>query len=452
LVSGNVYLVERGKENLNWIIGLTLPTSFFKPCSENVSSIAIFGPDVIVIHPMEEKEFPLYDDLVRILFLYHRANMKKDTLFRWSVAAHSQSNKRNPYAIYSKTKVHFEPHNWVAGKADDEIDTGLGKSPLNVAEISPIYFANQLWRSINSSQPQIGFGILCYLMEVLHRFPTDMLRSSLQKFIVEGPKNDGVKIRDPNKTELVNRLNHYVADRCLKSSVPCMVYPSSWDDVKLIFNLPMADGLIKVEEWTDVAIRRFLQSIHFANASLNFVSALFLNELEASTDQKCLSRVKELYRSKVLVDFALTNGIRESLKQSLRYFMKCWMEYETFRRNCNSSSCDSHRCLEEYEGCVRSLGAINSSLSWCYCAENGLGYGNKDCCALYRDVIESEMRNSDLRFQEEANVVGMTQKDDLIFRIILSLRTKFSVPLEANLAEMFGLSGAYSLVYDCLLH
>ena len=222
----------------------------------------------------------------------------------------------------------------------------------------------------------------------------------------------------------------------------------------MILNLPSADGLSNVDVTTEAVVRRLLQVLQFACQSLDFISELILDEIKGSTEQTVLSRSRELYRSKTLIGYALNHGIRESIKISLRSFMKCWIEYETFRLNyfrvtCGSSN-EVHRCLDEYERCMKSLGVISSSLAWCYCAENGLGFGHKDVCALFRDIVESEIRNSDLTFTENGALVGLSKKDDLIFRIILSLRTLFSLPLEANLAELFGLSGAFSIVFESL--
>lgn len=444
---------------MNWMVGLTIPSSLFKPSLTTESTIVMQGVHAVIKHPNGDLDRPQYDELVRILFLHHRSfESEKDKVSRKPLVATSRIVKKIPYTFYTKSTTHFEQHKWTADNKIEieKIEQDEKSDVVNTSilpEIHPMNFANQLWRSINSSQPHNGFGILSHLAEVFDRYPTDSLHVNLQDFLIEGPKSDGVKIRDPNKTELVYRYTNFIAENCFHSWRVCSIHPRSWDECQKILYLPSRDCLTQCDEMTDTAIRRMLQGLQFSSLTLDFVSKLILNEIKDSTEQKQLSRSRNLYRSKTIIGYALNHGIRESLKTSIRSFMKCWIEYETFRLRCFTSGSgqlnEIHRCLDELEGCLKSLGAVASSLSWCYCAENGLGFGSKDCCVLYRDILESEVRNSCLTFQGKGEQ-GLSKKDDFIFRIILSIRTNFSFPLEANLAEMFRLPGAFSSVFESL--
>ena len=190
LASGNVYLIERGHENMNWITGLTLPTPLFRQSSETLSTIIMHGSRLTLKHPNGEGDSPEYDDLVRIFFLHHRAviSKNKDRCFRWPLIAKPHQAKKT-YSIYSKSTACFEQHKWTVDMLDADTENEESNevvTPVMPPEIRPIHFANQLWRSINSSQPHNGYGILSHLMEVFHRFPTDLLHANLQKFMIEG--------------------------------------------------------------------------------------------------------------------------------------------------------------------------------------------------------------------------------------------------------------------------
>jgi hypothetical protein len=156
-----------------------------------------------------------------------------------------------------------------------------------------------------------------------------------------------------------------------------------------------------------------------------------------------------------MVDHAVKNGIRESLKSSLRSYVKVWIEYELFRHSSSFGtwhtwhSTDFDCCLNEYEGCIKNIGAIVSCLAFVFCAENGLGLGCDECCYLFRDIVQSEIRNSSLNFHEDKSI-GLNKEDDFIFRVILSLKTMFSFPFQVKLASMFHLSGAFAIVFDAL--
>ena len=121
-----------------------------------------------------------------------------------------------------------------------------------------------------------------------------------------------------------------------------------------------------------------------------------------------------------------------------------------FRTSAHSTLWDSfdfHSCLNEYEGCLKSIGTIVSCFVFVYCAENGLNFGCEDCCYLIRDILQSEICNSSLKFPQDGESKHLSMKDDFIFRVILSLETSFSLPLQVKVAELFNLLGPFSTVY-----
>ena len=94
-----------------------------------------------------------------------------------------------------------------------------------------------------------------------------------------------------------------------------------------------------------------------------------------------------------------TKNLHDSLNSCTIWTMKCLLRHGHWlyghlgegKRNCESS--DQQRCALEAKSCFKSLGSILCCISWMYCMEEKIAFGQQDCCFVIRDCLSSVLES-----------------------------------------------------------
>lgn len=335
-------------------------------------------------------------------------------------------------------------HKWERNEGDNDVFTGaeMDQHAKRMRELDP-HFAKKLWNALNSSEPHNGYGLLVHMVYVFNQGPsqTSLFMKNLLDYIIQGPRFEGKQIYDTRRTEL---LFSYVG--MLRE--PCIPVPPDWQYIEAILQLPLENfygsQTDSNEDFESEFLRR-MQTVQFSSKSLQYLSTQISNELKLSLEQKVLSKAKKAYETKPICTCAINYGIRDALKISLSYFMKCWIQCEVDRRMIVATDItadlDGLCCMQIFQDCLDSLGAIVCCLAWCYCVEQGSTFGCEDCGHLFQEIIQQEIKASRIPINDEEKVISVVSAEqDLYFRIIMSINSPICIHVRAMIAKRFNLT------------
>ena len=193
------------------------------------------------------------------------------------------------------------------------------------AEEMPSMTSNSLWRALNSSQPQNGFGFLMNLAFAMNVIPNTSLLRNFSIFLQNGPACEGILFKDFRRTELTGMYLEFVMKMMarMEGQVKLNIAPSEWSDFEDMLNLPMT----QTERIDTTSTPRLALALHMASTTLKIVALSLESELlPAIQDQMELDK-KVLYDKQPLVSLILQNEIRNSLKTVVRLAIQCWTRH-----------------------------------------------------------------------------------------------------------------------------
>ena len=325
----------------------------------------------------------------------------------------------------------------------------------------PPMIGNYLWRALNSSQPQFGFGFLMHMSDAMNTIPNVTLSRNLSDFLSTGPLSDDIHFKDYRRTELIGiYMRHLLTKMSIQTSSrhnTLNFAPSSWTDLEQILKLPLTevegDNLDSIKFSSSISFNKLDKSLQMSSNSLQVIGLILEVEvmsLKKNDMSQCINNP--------MVKLFLGNEIRNSLKSVVQIAMKCWVLLGHLLMNdqCNDKVDKSMRdhCASEAKSCLSSYGSIICHLARLYCVEEDIDYGSDDCCFIIRDAMMSELEqiNYSLYLEPMKKATKKVKKSilsSLKLRFITSLDTHFSVPLQANMGEMMDLGNELSLLGIC---
>ena len=326
---------------------------------------------------------------------------------------------------------------------DDEQTTKQAGPPISDINSA---LANSCWRSLNSTEPQNGYGILMHLQSTLNAFPNQHLAKSLSRFSVSGLESEGFRVREPYKTELTFRYMERA--RAKTNHHFC---PSSFDDLRSLLQLPVCESMeLHYGRISNIKTRSLASALQFSSRSLSFLAKSLSLELENTIGGHSHVEVKDL-NDMPIASLFLRNQIRDSLKLVARSAIRCLLQhghwlYGLLGENLRiCKSLDEQQCASETRRCLEALGEIVSYTAWLFCAKEEVPFGHTNCCFPILDVVNSELSNMDLsKMSSNGKRISVKARNEFEkhtkLRFVLSLNTEFAEDLQIPLSNMFGVS------------
>lgn len=323
----------------------------------------------------------------------------------------------------------------------------------------PSMIANLLWRALNSSQPQNGFGFLMHMGNASNTIPNNIMARNFSKFLQTGPMCEGTAFKDCKRTELtaiyLENVLTKMADANCQSKFN--LAPAAWSDLEEIFNLPLSqtEGIdTKVPSRHDVLILE--QALQMSSTSLKLIALNLELELLSIMEDGSQTDKRLLYSNLPFASLILNNRTRQSLKTVVRLATKCWVRHSHWLigNHNERSRIDDHfgaeRCSIESKACFDAFGAIICYLSWLYCMEEKIDFGHDDCCFVIKDAMLSELANVDysmyLQGKKATHVTKKKILTSIKLRFVLAMDTSFSRDLQLRLGSMLGVSSELKLL------
>ncbi len=368
----------------------------------------------------------------------------------------SHMNDDEEQAILEDDDINFSQDDEINYSQDSFMGTAfeslIQKSTNDkLVEIAPI-MSNFLWRDLNSTQPQNGFGFLIHACNAFHTVPNLSLSRQITEFILRGPmSSDGTYHTDYNRTELVaiyvDSINKKImqSDSKINSRVKFNVAPLNWNDFEEILKLPMRE--------TPTNSHNLGLTMHLSSTSLRLI-ALSLETVLKSAIQ---SDDKSLYSNHNLVETLISQGLRSCLKETARLFAKCMVKHGHWilgdsaegYKSCETSN--ESLCVLEFKSCLSSYGSIICQLAWLFCMEESLDFAHEECCFIIKDAILNELEKINFGVYtcscKRVNAATKKRiKKSIKLQLILSLDNDFSEPLQLSLGTMLEVSKDLSII------
>ena len=333
------------------------------------------------------------------------------------------------------------------------------KPVIQKATDMPPTISNYLWRALNSAQPHNGFGFLTHMESAFNVVPNYNLASNFSQFILTGPKSEGTRFKDYHRTELTELYIESITKKLMEPGCEgkSRIGPSKWIELEQILSLPLTETkdiiITPNKSHSTFKIQQLAQALQFSSTSLRIISSAFKLELEEAISTDNIFESRPLYCNQPLTTLFMKNQIRGSLKAVIRLAVQCWIQHGHWllgylnedRRVCETS--EEQHCASEVKSCLASMGSIICHLAWLNCAEEGVEFGSENCCYDIRDAVLLELESLDFtKYNSSGKKVSAAAKKKFLrsfkLRILLSLTTDFSRPLQSKLAGLFELSAA----------
>ena len=323
----------------------------------------------------------------------------------------------------------------------------------------PSMIANLLWRALNSSQPQNGFGFLMHMGNALNTIPNNIMTRNFSKFLQTGPMCEGTAFKDFKRTELtaiyLEQMSRKMADANCHSKFN--LAPAAWSDLEEIFSLPLSQtkGIdTKAPSRHDVLILE--QALQMSSTSLKLIALNLELELLSIMKDGSQTDKRRSYSNLPFASLVLNNRPRQSLKIVVHLATQCWVRHSHWlignhnqRLQINDLS-GAERCSIESKACFDAFGAIICYLSWLYCMEEKIDFGHDDCCFVIKDAMLSELSNLDYSMHLQGKKATHVTKKKILtsikLRFVLAMETSFSRDVQLRLGSMLGVSSELNLL------
>merc|ERR1719362_1020249 len=303
-----------------------------------------------------------------------------------------------------------------------------------------------------------------HMARVHKSVPDKLLSRDLFDFVVNGPKSEGNRFYDANRTELcmfyLNYLTNMSNNKDIDIIFSSFISPLEWKEFEQILLLPIhrsKDLRLSSEIKTkyNLQVMKISQLLQMSSRSLAFLSKNIRNELyEIVLTKNTTFDVTTMTFTRVI----LKKNIRDVLKLTVRLAVKCWIEHGHWvighvgegRRICKNSY--EQYCATESMSCLDSFGSILCYVVWLYCYNEDLNFGDKSCCFIIQNTlsIELETYNKDLdEIERKSEDDKKKHNEKFVLNFILSLESEFSFPLQKNLAKLFEISREFAIAVDC---
>jgi len=482
LSKGNVHLIQRGSSptGCSWLLGAQIEERAVigsnrrkkqRVCNgEIINLISSFDHDqnnqsaaitCVVKFSRRQEEMPYLEVVTRLFSSLKSLAVTKGSIKKWPGNKVMEATKLTEpnvriYEPIPRVFTQINDDQLEDTTLQDSIDSlqSLGET-RNKKRAKEMYapLANSMWRALNSAEPHIGFGMLLQMTAVLNIVPNSQLTRNLFDFVVLGPKSEGTHFREANRTELVSSYLNTMLDKLYQPdcALAPKIAPMKWNEVEQIISLPIS----QTED--NPCSSQLRLALQMSSSSLSFLSKLFYKELQYNNMESNVV-VSRRYVSQPLCSTVLDNKVRDSLKIAVRLASQSWIRHGHWlygyinedRRACKSS--DEQQCTAEVKRCFNSLGEIVCFLSWLYCVEENIPFGDNDCCFVIVDAMSSELEKAYYNNQgkQSARKTSKAKIEKYVRRIklrfVLSLDTKFSRPLQLQLGNMMKLSSDLSIV------
>lgn len=479
----NIRFIKSGWESHEWMIGLSVEL-----CNRNkelqYKIVARNGPDVEAAH-MGDVTFDLfhlsskhgssskrldYIEVARKIFtLIYEEAKKKNRLIQWRSDPYiSEETKRagkpsiikdegsdDPSTMLSSS-CSWDNNNIVSPNAspiqekniisqssssDDLSSEEKAKGPLHMNDKDVkemvVNQSNSLWRALSSTEPQSGYGILTQAAIVYRTIPNQYLSKNLYDSLVNGLKSEGIRLVDPNKTELTSRYAYLMANNFSGSvcgeGTRYKVSCCKWTDVE--------NCLSQTTDIAKLPLRQVTDRLLEASNAIEYLSTLLENDKAIMLKMKkedSLTRQKFKNQCQIMPSlFDCPGGVRGALKCSVKNTGKSWIQ---FGPEIISSCALNHSRSVAVSRYLNALGRITSLIAWMFCVEEDMDMKDKKCSFLIRDAFLSDMM-----------VKTKGSKDQQLLRdiklsFILSFKADHVEDLKTSLAVVFDLKDEYEII------
>ena len=196
-------------------------------------------------------------------------------------------------------------------------------------------------------------------------------------------------------------------------------------------------------------------ALKLASCSLSFLLKLFQHEIQHD-DTESYIEVRRRHASLPLCCAVLQNTVPDSLNTAVEVSIQCWIHHGHWlydsSKGCSSThlSSDSQQCINEAKQCLNHLNEIVCYISWIYCIEEDIPFGDCNCCLVIVDAISSSIVKHITTSCNDKMVHTTTTKEKYVRGIkvhfLLLLETTFSTPLQCQLGCTLELSQDLSIV------
>eukprot|EP00978_Attheya_sp_CCMP212_P003978 scaffold8470_cov47-Attheya_sp.AAC.3 len=364
------------------------------------------------------------------------------------------------------------PSNSICDKSGETASQETLGSP---APISPVFelsrdrlremnpsLADRAWRSLNSAEPHVGFGILEHMTVVHNAAQTASLGERLLDLLKSGPKSDGIVFCEPNRMELAVRYMKTLIKKSesVNSSAINDFGPKSWDDFESFLSMPMirAKPIPEALRETEsvVTVRRLGIALNHSAGALEVMETLLSCQLQSFVENGNLDGYDITPISSIILQH--TGTIREAMKTTLSWSARCLIRHlhwvsVPLSSSISPSDRDAYRrCTQETQRCLDAFGSIVSHVVWLFCRKEGVSMHDRRCVFVVKDVILSELEQCIPEFipepkkkRKQSASADLDSRKDILLSYVLSLKSPATGHFKKALAKTFGIESEFSL-------
>lgn len=504
LGEGKIILIEKGCNNLSWLVDLDIYDDLLprlqrkkapipKDVIGSVKKIETDNSQSVIIIWLSQRKKEMrvpYADFVSYLFAsllsrYQclktwpapgRASVPSRTVrkgFRALTESKSKSNEVNtiePSEVKSRglRKKACAKANVEEFREEDWDISATTTLPLIIKDAAgmqemPSTVSNSFFRSLHSTDPGVGADLLIQMAACHQRGLNANLGRHIRDMLCEGPTSEGTHFPDQYRIEVTLKyLDKLVACEGGELNLSRCCSPNDWPALQEMMELIVAPQYIfdgdSVSEASEGWLR-MIDSLHLIKSGAAFLGMLFKAELREEMEKKTPDRSRCRGGPLATAIWSNPSGARNSVKAAVKIFVNSWIKYGhymlcDFAPLKGTSGAPSpiavSRCRDEAKRMLRELGSVVSYVLWLYLVCEGVRDNTRELALLVNEVYECEVLRSDVVpfvFKKAKKVPAPYLKKRKLY-MILSLDSRTLSGLRVDLAKKLGVEKEFQIVAE----